>query len=94
MIKSFRCEATEMLFRRIPTREFPKAIHRVALRKLKMIHTVAELGDLRVPSGNHLEKLIGDRKDQHSIRINDRWRVCFIWKDGNAHQVEITKHYE
>lgn len=94
MIKSFRCEATEMLFRRIPTREFPKAIHRVALRKLAMIDAAVELTDLRIPPGNRLEKLAGDRKGQYSIRINDRWRIRLIWKEGQAHQVEITKHYE
>lgn len=94
MIKGFRCEATEMLFRRIPTREFPKAIHRVALRKLTMIDAAVELTDLRIPPGNRLEKLIGDRKGQHSIRINDRWRICFIWKEGQAHQFEITAHYQ
>ena len=94
MIKSFRCEATETLFRRIPTREFPKVIHRVALRKLAMIDAAVELTDLRVPPGNRLEKLAGDRKGQYSIRINDHWRICLIWKEGQAHQVEITKHYE
>lgn len=59
-----------------------------------MVNAAHELDDLKAPPGNHLEKLRGDRDGQHSVRINDQWRVCFEWKDGNAHNVEITKHYQ
>jgi proteic killer suppression protein len=89
VIKSFRCAETEKLFHRLPGRRF-RAIERVALRKLIQLHAAAELRDLSAPPGNRLEALRGERKGQHSIRINDRWRVCFEWKDGDAYGVEIV----
>ena len=63
------------------------------LRKLVIIHAAVDRGDLKVPPGNRLEKLTGDRSGQHSIRINDQWRVCFLWKAGNAYEVEIVDYH-
>ncbi len=71
----------------------PASLQRKALRKLLEINIAEDLNDLRVPSGNRLEKLSGDREGQHSIRINDRYRVCFEWRDGDAHQVEVVDYH-
>ena len=70
-----------------------KSIERVARRKLLQLHAVTVLESLRIPPGNHLEALKGDRKGQHSTRINDQWRVCFVWKDDGAHKVEIVDYH-
>jgi proteic killer suppression protein len=70
-----------------------RAIERQARRKLLYLHAATELEQLRMPPGNHLEALKGDRKGQHSIRINDQWRICFRWRDGNAHEVEIVDYH-
>ncbi|MCI0703147.1 MAG: type II toxin-antitoxin system RelE/ParE family toxin [Planctomycetia bacterium] len=94
MIKSFADRETEKVFHRVHGRRLPADIQRVALRKPVQIHAAATLEFLRVPPANRLEKLAGDRAGQHSIRINDRWRVCFIWRDGDAYEVEITDHYK
>ena len=93
MIKSFRTRDTEQLFLRIPVRRFSQDIQRVALRKLVMLHAAESLQDLRVPPGNRLERLSGNREGQHSIRVNDQWRVCFLWSDGDACDVEITDYH-
>lgn len=71
----------------------PSNLQRKALRKLVEINNAEDLSDLRVPPGNRLEKLSGDREGQHSVRINDRYRVCFEWEDGDAHQVEVVDHH-
>jgi proteic killer suppression protein len=71
----------------------PAALRKVALRKLLMLHAAAALADLRSPPGNRLEPLTGDRKGQHSIRINDQYRICFVWRDGGAELVEITDYH-
>lgn len=92
MIRSFRCRDTEDLFNDRLVRRF-QAIERVARRKLLYLHGAKRLEDLRVPPGNHLEALKGDRADQHSVRINDQWRICFVWSDGHAHQVEIVDYH-
>lgn len=92
MIRSFRCRETERLFHRQSVRRF-KAIESVARRKLEMLEAAQRLDDLRVPPGNRLEALLGDRKGQHSIRINDQWRVCFIWREGGAEMVEIVDYH-
>ena len=94
MIKSFKCKETEKLFKRRISRKFPKKIYRTALRKLEYLKASITLNDLRSPPGNHLEKLSGKRKSQHSIRINDQWRICFRWKDGDAYNVEITDYHK
>lgn len=93
MIKSFRNREAEQLFRREPTRKLPQDIQQIALRKLVMLDAAMELRDLRVPPGNRLEGLHGDRKGQYSIRINDQWRICFRWHQGDAYEVEITDYH-
>lgn len=92
MIKSFLCADTEALFKSQAVRRF-KNIERVARRKLLQLHAATALNDLRIPPGNQLEALKGDRKGQHSIRINDQWRVCFKWKVDGPHDVEITDYH-
>jgi proteic killer suppression protein len=93
MIKSFRDRDAERLFERRSTRRLGAEVQKVALRKLRMLDAAAGLDDLRVPRGNRLERLSGDRSGQHSIRINDRWRICFRWRDGDAHDVEIVDYH-
>lgn len=92
MIQSFRSKETERLFRRQPGRAF-RAIERSALRKLDMIDAANDLRILAMLPGNRLERLRGDRKGQCSIRINDQWRICFEWRNGGAHGVEITDYH-
>ena len=93
MIQSFACADTERLFRRERPKRFPKRLHRVALRKLRMLHRATSLKDLRVPPGNRLESLKGNRKGQYSIRVNDQYRICFAWKSGDAADVEIVDYH-
>lgn len=93
MIQSFACKRTEKLFSRKGKHRFPADIQERALSKLLVLHAATDLEDLRVPPSNHLEPLKGDRKGQHSIRINDQWRVCFIWKKGSAYEIEITDYH-
>jgi proteic killer suppression protein len=90
MIRSFRDAEAERLFNRIPSRRLATDVLRAALRKLLMLDAVESLQDLRVPPGNRLERLSGDREGQHSIRINQRWRICFRWRAGDAYDVEIV----
>ena len=92
MIHSFTCPDTETLFHSRPVPRF-KNIERVARRKLLQINAATDLASLRIPPGNHLEALKGGRKGQHSIRINDQWRVCFVWRKDGAHQVEIVDYH-
>jgi toxin HigB-1 len=92
VIKSFGSKETERLHRRESVKRF-KAIERRALRKLRQLDAAATLQDLASPPGNHLEALRGDRKGQHSIRINDQWRICFVWRDGDAYEVEIVDYH-
>jgi len=92
VIKSFRCSETERLHQRQRSRRF-RAIEQVARRKLWQIDSAVELRDLAAPPGNRLESLHGDRKGENSIRINDQWRICFMWRDGNAYEVEIVDYH-
>ena len=92
MIKSFKSKRTRALFVRKRAKAF-EAIRKVAFRKLDMVDTAARLSDLRKPPNNRLEALKGSRKGQHSIRINDRWRVCFVWSGGHAQDVEIVDYH-
>jgi proteic killer suppression protein len=94
VISSFADRRTEKIFRREGVRRFSPELQRAALRKLLILEAAEKVEDLRVPPGNRLEKLRGDRRGQYSIRINDQWRVCFRWKDGNAHGVEIVDYHE
>ena len=91
MIKSFRCQETSRLFNDEPVRRF-HSFERVARRKLEALAAAAMLQDLKIPPGNRLEALKADRRGQHSIRINDQWRICFRWQDG-AHDVEIVDYH-
>jgi proteic killer suppression protein len=93
MIQSFKCKETEKLFNREYSRKLPSSIQRVAFRKLRMLHRSSCVDDLRVPPGNRLEVLVGNRKGQRSIRINEQWRICFIWKEGDAFNVEIVDYH-
>jgi len=93
MIRSFRDKESEKLFNRKRSRAVPGALRRSALRKLLMLDAAENLEDLRVPPGNRLEKLKGDRSGQHSIRINDRYRICFAWERGGADEVEIVDYH-
>ncbi len=93
MIRSFRNRDTERLFRRQTAPRF-RNIEAVARRKLEMVDAAHQLADLRVPPGNRLEALAGDRKGRHSIRINDQWRVCFVWRDSGAEDVEIVDYHD
>jgi toxin HigB-1 len=93
VIKSFGDRDTERLFAREPVRRYPAELRRAMLRKLVAVDAAEALDDLRVPPGNRLEKLRGDRAGQHSIRVNDQWRVCFAWRDGDAYDVSIADYH-
>jgi toxin HigB-1 len=93
MIKSFRDKETEIIFSRQISTKLPHDIQRIARKKLVILDAAARLNDLRTPPGNRLEALKRDRKGQHSIRINDQWRICFKWRDGDAYDAEITDYH-
>jgi toxin HigB-1 len=93
MIRSFACTETKKLFNDETSRRLPTQIQRVARRKLQVLHQARGLQDLRVPYGNHLEALKGDRHGQHSIRVNDQWRICFRWQGEDALDVEIVDYH-
>lgn len=93
MIKGFKCKDTEKLFLRHFSARFPSGLQRIALRKLLLLDAAEKLEDLRIPPGNRLEKLPGDRQGQHSIRINEQWRICFRWSDGDVYEVEIVDYH-
>lgn len=93
MIRSFGDKETERLWRRERTRSIDPKIQRVALRKLRQVGSAESLEDLRIPPGNRLEALKGDRAGQHSIRINDQWRICFVWTDAGPEEVEIVDYH-
>ena len=93
MIKTFRNTETEKIFNRRFSRKLSLNIQHLARRKLIVLDAATELNALRVPPGNRLEALKGDRKGQHSIRINDQWRICFKWKAGDAYDVEIADYH-
>jgi proteic killer suppression protein len=84
---------TEKVYSRERSAKLPGDIQQIALRKLRMINNAQNIHDLRIPPANRLEKLGGNRTGQYSIRINDQWRICFIWKDNNAYNVEITDYH-
>jgi proteic killer suppression protein len=93
VIKSFRDKETEKIYLRERSRKLPGDIQQIVLRKLRMLNNAKSVNDLRIPPANRLEKLTGKRAGQHSIRINDQWRLCFIWEDSNAYDVEITDYH-
>ena len=93
MIKSFKDQETEKIFRGQFSRKFLQNIQRVAARKLEQLNAATVLDTLRVPPGNRLEALSHNRQGQHSIRVNDQWRVCFVWRDDSAFDVEIVDYH-
>lgn len=93
MIKSFKSKETGKVYSREGSNRLPGDIQQGALRKLRMINNAKNLNDIRIPPANRLEKLRGDREGQFSIRINDQWRICFIWRDGDAYEVEIADYH-
>lgn len=94
MIKSFKDSEAEKIYNRVRSRRLPSDIQQVALRKLRMLNNAGSLADLRIPPANRLEKLRGDRRGQYSIRINERWRICFRWLEEDAHEVEIVDYHK
>jgi proteic killer suppression protein len=93
MILSFRDKDTERIWNQLRIRGLPLSVQRIGLRKLIMVHRARDLRDLQAPPGNRLEPLRGDLEGRYSIRINDRWRICFRWKGGNAYEVEIADYH-
>jgi proteic killer suppression protein len=93
MIRSFKCKETEKIWNEERSRKFPSDIHDRALRKLNMLEVALSIEDLREPPSNHLEILKGNRKGQMSIRINNQWRICFVWKDDEATDIEIVDYH-
>jgi proteic killer suppression protein len=93
MIAGFRDPEAATIWRGERSRRLPSDIQTVALRKLRLLNNAKRLDDVRVPPGNRLEALKGERRGQHAIRINDQWRICFVWKDGHVHEVEIVDYH-
>ncbi|MGV7235693.1 MAG: type II toxin-antitoxin system RelE/ParE family toxin [Nitrosomonadaceae bacterium] len=93
MIKSFKCRETERIYQGRFSHRLPRDIQRLAARKLEMLAAASQLQSLRIPPSNRLEKLKGNRSGQHSLRINDQWRICFVWKSGDAYDVEIVDYH-
>lgn len=93
MIKTFHCRYTEQIFNFELVRRWDLTIRKAALRKLKWLDAAIDLNDLRIPPANRLEKLRGEREGQHSIRVNDQYRLCFIWRDGHAYHVELVDYH-
>ena len=92
MIKNFKCKNTAKLFNDFDVKKF-RSISKIARVKLELLNATVSLNSLRIPPGNRLEQLKGDRQGQHSIRINNQWRICFIWRDEDAYDVEITDYH-
>lgn len=93
MIRSFGSKDTERIWNEQYAKRVDRAVQRVTLRKLELIHAAKDVDDLRVPPGNRLERPVGDRRGQHSIRVNAQWRLCFVWRDGGAEDVELVDYH-
>ncbi len=93
MINSFKGKWAEKIFQRRQCRGLSLDVQRAAYKKMAILDAAGALLDLRIPPGNRLEKLSGNRKGQHSIRVNDQWRICFIWRQGDAYDVEIADYH-
>lgn len=93
MIRSFGSKDTERIWNEQYVKGMDRVVQRAALRKLELLHAAYDVEDLRVPPGNRLEKLAGDRRGQHSIRVNAQWRICFIWREGGAEDVELVDYH-
>ena len=93
MIRSFGSKDTERIWHEQYVKRIDRTVQRATLRKLELIHAAKDVEDLRVPPGNRLERLVGDRRGQHSIRVNAQWRLCFVWRDGGAEGVELVDYH-
>lgn len=93
MIRSFGSKDAERIWHEQYVKRVDRMVQRAALRKLELIHAAKDLEDLRVPPGNRLERLVGDRRGQHSIRVNAQWRLCFVWREGGADNVELVDYH-
>lgn len=93
MIRSFRDKATERIWHQQYVKTIDRSVQRAILRKLELIHAAKNVEDLRIPPGNRLERLVGDRRGQYSIRVNALWRICFVWKEGGADDVELVDYH-
>jgi len=93
VIRSFASKDTERIWHEQYVKRIDRLVQRAALRKLEVIHAARDVEDLRLPPGNRLEQLSGDRRGQHSIRVNAQWRICFVWRDGGAEDVELVDHH-
>jgi len=93
VIRSFGSKQTERIWNEHYVKSVDRTIQRVVLRKLELIHAAKDVEDLRIPPGNRLEQLSGDRRGQHSIRVNAQWRICFVWRDGGAEDVELVDYH-
>ena len=93
MIRSFADRETEKVVHREHSRKLPGDVQAIALRKLRMLSNAHTSSDLRSPPGNGLERLVGNREGQYSVRINDRWRLCFVWRDGDVFEAEIVDYH-
>lgn len=93
MIRSFGSKHSERIWHEQYVKNVDRNVQRATLRKLELIHAAKDLEDLRIPPGNRLERLTGDRRGQHSIRVNAQWRICFVWRDGGAENVELVDYH-
>ena len=93
MIRSFGNRDTERIWHEQYVKRIDRTVQRAAMRKLELIHAAKDVDDLRIPPGNRLERLVGDRRGQHSIRVNAQWRICFVWRDGGAEDVELVDYH-
>ena len=93
MIRSFGSNDTERIWHEQYVKRVDRTVQRAAMRKLELIHAARDVEDLRIPPGNRLERLVGDRRGQHSIRVNAQWRLCFVWIDGGAEDVELVDYH-
>lgn len=93
MIRSFSGKSTERIWNEQYVKNVDRSVQRSALRKLELLHAAKDVEDLRVPPGNRLERLKGDRRGQYSIRVNDQWRICFVWRQGAAEDVELIDYH-
>ncbi|MDO5745061.1 MAG: type II toxin-antitoxin system RelE/ParE family toxin [Micrococcaceae bacterium] len=93
MIRSFGSKDTERIWHEQYVKRVDRTVQRATLRKLELIHAASDVEDLRIPPGNRLERLVGDRRGEHSIRVNTRWRICFVWKEGGADNVELVDYH-
>lgn len=93
MIRSFGSEGTERIWQEQYVKRVDRTVQRAVLRKLELIHAANDVEDLRIPPGNRLEQRVGDRRGQHSIRVNAQWRICFVWREGGADDVELVDYH-